>query len=123
MLEAHADGGARLVGRAGPDRSAKRRCGLNLGYISTSTRISGNRLHLHPILVRSNPVTDVNFYQPYPKYTEGESIPFRSWQEWNERVYVLNAGVPLRPPAEDDDSPIETTRRVIVRLKKGTVCR
>ncbi|MFE0508566.1 phytanoyl-CoA dioxygenase family protein [Streptomyces sp. NPDC058964] len=112
-----------LLHSSGPNRSAKRRCGLDLGYISTSTRISSDKLYLDPILVRGKPVEDVNFYRPYPKYAEGESIPFRGWQEWNERVDGLNVGVPLRPPAEDDETPIETTRRMIVRLKEGTVRR
>ncbi|ONF67863.1 phytanoyl-CoA dioxygenase family protein [Amycolatopsis keratiniphila] len=112
-----------LLHCSGPNTSNVRRCGLDLGYISTSTRISSDNLYLDPILVRGRPVKDVNFYRAYPEYNEGETIPFSGKETWNERVALSNKDVPLRPVSLDDEAPIDTTLRMISRLKEGTVRR
>ncbi len=112
-----------LLHCSGPNTSEKRRCGLDLGYISTSTRISSDDLYLDPILVRGRPVSTVNCYRAYPKYVEGETIPFSDWEAWNKRVDALNKDIPLRPVSLDDEAPIDTTLRMIARLKEGTVRR
>ncbi|MGN9843293.1 phytanoyl-CoA dioxygenase family protein [Nonomuraea sp. H19] len=55
--------------------SPKRRCGLTIRYIPTSTRItSEEQPFVSALLFRGDP--GVNVYQPFPKYVEGEHMPF-----------------------------------------------
>ncbi|MEI5103110.1 phytanoyl-CoA dioxygenase family protein [Streptomyces sp. PmtG] len=102
--------------------SAKRRCGLDIGYISTATRTHGEGVYLDPLLVRGGDSQGLNSYRPFPTYQEGETIPFAGQEEWNERVSVLNAALP-RSRELSEESPIETTRHMISRLREGTVKR
>lgn len=112
-----------LLHCSGPNTSEKRRCGLDLGYISTSTRILSDGLYLDPVLARGRPVDGVNYYCEFPRFVPGESVPFRGSDGWNERVQQLNADVPVRPADVDGETPIEATLRMIERLKEGTVSR
>jgi phytanoyl-CoA hydroxylase len=102
-----------------PNTSANRRCGLDIGYISTTTRIHSDGIYLDPLLVRGE-ATGRNSYRPFPAYPEGETIPFAGQDEWNDRVTALNVTL---PQARDlpEESPIETTRHMIDRLRAGTV--
>jgi phytanoyl-CoA hydroxylase len=102
-----------------PNTSANRRCGLDIGYISTTTRIHSDGIYLDPLLVRGE-ATGRNSYRPFPAYQEGETIPFAGQDEWNDRVTALNVTL---PQARDlpEESPIETTRHMIDRLRAGTV--
>lgn len=59
-----------LVHGSNPNRSAKRRCGLTIRYIPTTTRIT--REPWKTFLFRGNPVAGVNSYSPLPEYREGE---------------------------------------------------
>lgn len=102
--------------------SAKRRCGLDIGYISTSTRISSDKLYLDPILVSGEAKEGINTYRPYPLYEPGASIPFEGHEEWNERLGV-NAAQPDASDTADGETPLATTHRMIARLKEGTVAR
>ncbi|WP_305783555.1 phytanoyl-CoA dioxygenase family protein [Symbioplanes lichenis] len=100
--------------------SAKRRCGLDIGYISTSTRISSDGLYLDPILVSGQAREGINKYRRYPLYEPGESIPFSGHEDWNTRLHggaahLADPGVPA------DESPLATTQRMIARLREGTV--
>ncbi|MEU8146982.1 phytanoyl-CoA dioxygenase family protein [Nonomuraea sp. NPDC048901] len=55
--------------------SPKRRCGLTIRYIPTSTRItSEEQPFVSALLLRGQP--GANVYQPFPKYVEGEHMPF-----------------------------------------------
>jgi phytanoyl-CoA hydroxylase len=55
--------------------SPRRRCGLTIRYIPTSTRItSEEQPFVSALLLRGNP--GVNVYQPFPSYVEGEHMPF-----------------------------------------------
>ncbi|USQ86434.1 phytanoyl-CoA dioxygenase family protein [Streptomyces phaeoluteigriseus] len=101
--------------------SAKRRCGLDIGYISTTTRIHSEGIYLDPLLVRGADTNDLNSYRPFPDYQEGETIPFAGQEEWGAKVAALNEG--LSPSSRDlpQESPIETTRHMIDRLREGTV--
>ena len=74
-----------------PNRSPKRRCGLDIGYISTSTQISNRDLYL---------------------------APFRNHREWNKRVLETNS---TAEHVGDKETPLEITRRMIERLQTGTV--
>ncbi|MEU4223625.1 phytanoyl-CoA dioxygenase family protein [Nonomuraea sp. NPDC026600] len=55
--------------------SPKRRCGLTIRYIPTSTRITGDEQpFVSALLLRGRP--GANVYQPFPTYVEGEHLPF-----------------------------------------------
>jgi hypothetical protein len=102
-----------------PNTSAKRRCGLDMGYISTKTRTHGNGVYLDPLLVRGTDADRLNSYRPFPTYQEGETIPFAGQEAWDEKVTALNAALPVR--SQDlSETPIETTRHMIDRLRAGT---
>ncbi|MER7173076.1 phytanoyl-CoA dioxygenase family protein [Streptomyces mesophilus] len=106
-----------------PNTSAKRRCGLDMGYISTATRIHGDRVYLDPLLVRGSDRSGVNTYRPFPAYQEGETIPFAGQDEWDDRVAQLNAALPSSAEAAPAESPIESTRHMMDRLREGTTSR
>ncbi|MDT0616628.1 phytanoyl-CoA dioxygenase family protein [Streptomyces lancefieldiae] len=99
--------------------SAKRRCGLDIGYISTTTRIHSDGIYLDPLLVRGTDTSGVNSYRPFPAYQEGETIPFAGQDEWNAWVAGHNAALP-RTRGLSEASPIQTTRHMIDRLRAGT---
>jgi ectoine hydroxylase-related dioxygenase (phytanoyl-CoA dioxygenase family) len=101
--------------------SAKRRCGLDIGYISTATRIRSEGVYLDPLLVRGADAADLNSYRRFPAYQENETIPFAGQEEWNARVAALNEALPPRSRSLPEESPIETTRHMIDRLREGTV--
>ncbi|MFF1649993.1 phytanoyl-CoA dioxygenase family protein [Streptomyces sp. NPDC058240] len=101
--------------------SAKRRCGLDIGYISTSTRIRSEGLYLDPLLVRGSDPAALNSYRPFPAYQEGETIPFAGREEWNATVELRNKELPQSRAAVREGSPVEMTRHMIDRLRAGTV--
>jgi phytanoyl-CoA hydroxylase len=105
-----------------PNTSPRRRCGLDIGYIPASTRILSDGLYLDPILVRGKPVDGTNTYRRYPAYVPGETIPFAGQEDWNEQIAVRNSAI---TPAGDGEaeSPLDATRRMIDRLREGTVRR
>ncbi|MGW7264890.1 phytanoyl-CoA dioxygenase family protein [Streptomyces sp. NPDC054842] len=103
-----------------PNTSAKRRCGLDMGYISTTTRIHSNGIYLDPLLVRGSDASGLNSYRPFPDFQEGETIPFAGQEGWSEKIGSLNAALPPRSRELPDESPIETTRHMIQRLREGT---
>lgn len=70
------------------NHSDKRRCGLTIRYIPTSTRILPKG-QLTPegrwpsaFLLRGEAVPGVNDYNPRPRYVPGECMPFRGCEEW-----------------------------------------
>ncbi|APU21345.1 phytanoyl-CoA dioxygenase family protein [Actinoalloteichus sp. GBA129-24] len=101
--------------------SAKRRCGLDIGYISTTTRIRSDGIYLDPLLVRGSDINDLNSYRRFPAWQENETIPFAGQDEWSDKVAVLNATLPARSRSLPEESPIETTWHMIDRLREGTV--
>ncbi|MEU3819755.1 phytanoyl-CoA dioxygenase family protein [Streptomyces sp. NPDC030392] len=98
-----------------PNTSPKRRCGLDMGYIATSTRIESRGVYLDPVLVRGEPVVGVNTYRPLPRYSPAETIPFAGHETWNDRPGVAPEG------SRADEAPLTTTERMIERLREGTV--
>jgi phytanoyl-CoA hydroxylase len=61
--------------------SPKRRCGLTIRYIPTSTRITGDEQPFpSAMLLRGEP--GVNTYQPRPVFVPGESFDFAGSQKW-----------------------------------------
>jgi phytanoyl-CoA hydroxylase len=109
-----------LLHHSRQNTSSMRRCGLDIGYMAATTRISNEGLYLDPILVRGTPVPGINNYRAYPRWEEGETIPFAGDTEWNDRAAAINGkyGFSL---AEREESPLEVTRRMVRRLREGTV--
>lgn len=63
------------------NNSPKRRCGLTIRYIPTSTRIiTDDPPFVSALLLRGEP--GVNQYQPFPRYTPGRDFPFRGCETW-----------------------------------------
>ncbi|MDR3517146.1 MAG: phytanoyl-CoA dioxygenase family protein [Azospirillaceae bacterium] len=98
--------------------SAYRRCGLDIGYIPTSTMISNEALYLDPILACGRPGPSQR-YRPWPGFDEGKTIAFRGHETWNERAARHNAG--FEPVAHRDEDPLHMTYRMMRRLTEGTV--
>jgi ectoine hydroxylase-related dioxygenase (phytanoyl-CoA dioxygenase family) len=59
--------------------SPRRRCGLTIRYVPTSTRILRFGA---PFLLRGEAVPGVNDYLPRPRYTVGKHFPFRGCEAW-----------------------------------------
>jgi phytanoyl-CoA hydroxylase len=57
--------------------SPKRRCGLTIRYIPTTTRIVTDGQWPSAFLLRGEEVPGVNTYLPRPRYVEGKHMPFR----------------------------------------------
>lgn len=112
-----------LLHRSQPNHSAKRRCGLDMGFMPTSTSISNDGLYLNALLIRGEAVNAINDYRPYPAYSPEESIPFRGAEQWNEQIAELNGRKGVRNDLSYDDTPLEATLRMIGRLREGTVKR
>ncbi|MEU2061854.1 phytanoyl-CoA dioxygenase family protein [Streptomyces sp. NPDC013455] len=102
--------------------SPKRRCGLDIGYIATSTLVANEGLYLDPVLVRGEPGSAANQYRKWPAYSPGESIAFRGHEEWNAKVAGINERGGFTEPSLGE-TPLETTRRMVRRLEEGTVSR
>jgi ectoine hydroxylase-related dioxygenase (phytanoyl-CoA dioxygenase family) len=62
--------------------SAKRRCGLTIRYIPTSTRIISEKQWPSAFLLRGEAVPGVNDYLPRPEYIKGTHMPFRGCENW-----------------------------------------
>ncbi len=61
--------------------SPKRRCGLTIRYIPTTTRITSDEQPFpSAMLLRGDP--GVNVYQPRPVFTPGSSFPFAGSDDW-----------------------------------------
>ncbi|MER6581925.1 phytanoyl-CoA dioxygenase family protein [Nonomuraea sp. NPDC001023] len=109
-----------LLHHSKQNTSAMRRCGLDVGYMAATTRISNEGLYLDPLLVRGAPIPEINNYRPYPLWQEGETIPFAGDAEWNERAAAMNGKYGFSE-VERDESPLEAAHRMVRRLKEGTV--
>jgi ectoine hydroxylase-related dioxygenase (phytanoyl-CoA dioxygenase family) len=77
-----------IIHGSNANNSPRRRCGLTIRYIPTTTRIL-LRGKLTPegrwpsaFLLRGEAVPDINDYNPYPKYVAGQHLPFRGCQNW-----------------------------------------
>jgi len=71
-----------IIHGSNANRSSKRRCGLTIRYIPTSTRIVTKEQWPSAFLLRGQAIPGVNQYQPRPKYIEGEYMPFRGCEGW-----------------------------------------
>src|SRR5204862_6636660 len=79
-----------LIHGSNANNSPRRRCGLTIRYIPTTTRIKlEKRWDLTPegripsaFLLRGEAVPGINGYNPWPKYLESECMRFRGCEEW-----------------------------------------
>jgi ectoine hydroxylase-related dioxygenase (phytanoyl-CoA dioxygenase family) len=71
-----------IVHGSAPNTSAHWRRSLNIRYIPTTTRITRDPPWPHALLLRGQAVPGVNIYQPWPRYVEGEHMPFRGCEAW-----------------------------------------
>lgn len=63
--------------------SPRRRCGLTIRYIPTSTRItSDEQPFVSALLLRGKP--GVNIYQPWPRFVPGKHFGFDGAERWND---------------------------------------
>ena len=60
----------------------RRRCGLTIRYIPTSTRIVTIEVWPCAFLLRGQAVPGINEYQPFPRYVPGKHMAFRGCEEW-----------------------------------------
>lgn len=104
-----------------PNISAKRRCGLDLGYMDTSTSISNEELYLDPILVKGAAQSGINQYRAWPEYNEKNSMYFEGADQWNEKIKKINhQNTNIVYLKDNEESVIEITKRMMNRLKEGT---
>ncbi len=105
-----------------PNTSPNRRCGLDIGYMATSTSISNDGLYLDPILIQGERVPGVNNYRAYPLWQEGETIPFTGDDRWDAEAVARNERWGARALLREE-TPLEITHRMVARLQEGTVTR
>lgn len=71
-----------IVHGSNANTSPKRRCGLTIRYIPTSTKILTKSQWPSAFLLRGEEAPGINQYLPRPKYAEGEHVPFRGCEDW-----------------------------------------
>jgi phytanoyl-CoA hydroxylase len=109
-----------ILHRSQPNRSNERRCGLDIGYISTATRIENRGLYMNPWLVSGRARGGVNTYCRLPTYDPASSIDFAERAAWDELARARNQEHPSRDPAVDE-APLDLALRMMARLEAGTV--
>jgi ectoine hydroxylase-related dioxygenase (phytanoyl-CoA dioxygenase family) len=103
--------------------SAMRRCGLDIGYISAATHILSDGVYLNPVLARGKRVDGINTYRPIPDYYECETIEFAGSATWNERAHALNEASGVGSHNLSVDAPVNSAKRMVDRLRSGTITR
>jgi ectoine hydroxylase-related dioxygenase (phytanoyl-CoA dioxygenase family) len=111
----------RLLHCSESNTSANRRCGLDMGFMRATTRISNEALYLDPILVRGCAAPGVNTYRAWPLAKPGETIAFRGDDLWNDMARRRNELGQFRAPDPCQKPPLEVAMRMIQRLQEGTV--
>ena len=66
-----------IVHGSNSNRSKRRRCGLTIRYIPTTTRIVTDQQWASAFLLRGEALAGVNDYFPWPRWQEGRHMPFR----------------------------------------------
>ena len=70
-----------IIHGSNANTSPRRRCGLTIRYIPTSTRITAGPWPCD-FLLRGKAVPGVNDYKPRPKFIPGQHMPFRGYENW-----------------------------------------
>jgi ectoine hydroxylase-related dioxygenase (phytanoyl-CoA dioxygenase family) len=71
-----------IVHGSNPNTSDRRRCGLTIRYIPTSTRILSDDEWPSAFLLRGHPVEGVNDYLDFPRYKSGKHMAFSGCEKW-----------------------------------------
>ncbi len=71
-----------LIHGSNANTSGKRRCGLTIRYIPTTTRIVSEKQWPSAFLLRGRAMPGVNSYLPRPRYVEGKHLRFRGCEQW-----------------------------------------
>jgi ectoine hydroxylase-related dioxygenase (phytanoyl-CoA dioxygenase family) len=71
-----------LIHGSNANTSGKRRCGLTIRYIPTTTKIKSDKPWPSAFLLRGKAVEGINAYLPRPRYVEGRHMRFRGCQGW-----------------------------------------
>jgi len=80
-----------LIHGSNANTSPRRRAGLTIRYIPTSTRIITKEQWPSAFLLRGTAVPGVNQYLPFPQCVDGKSMRFRGWEAWNEAHEAMHA--------------------------------
>ncbi len=70
-----------LIHGSNANTSPKRRCGLTIRYIPTTTRIVSDKPY-PTFLLRGEAKPGINTYLPKPRYVAGKHFSFRGCEEW-----------------------------------------
>lgn len=108
-----------LIHGSNSNTSPYRRCGLDIGFMRASTKITNTGLYLNPILA-SGKADPTKCYRPWPLYDPTNTIPFRGHESWNDQAQVINQTFTQLENATDVD-PLLMTESMIQRLQEGTV--
>jgi phytanoyl-CoA hydroxylase len=108
-----------LVHGSQANTSDRPRCGLDIGYMDTSTTISNTDLYLDPLLCRGDIGSSKNRYRAWPMYNEDDTVPFRGHETWNQRAAAANRPE-FRFHGPDDPAPYEIVKRMMLRLMQGS---
>jgi phytanoyl-CoA hydroxylase len=103
--------------------SDKRRCGLDIGYISATTRLASDGLYLNPLLVRGNAVPHLNTYRSIPEYHSDKTIQFTGCDDWNQNIHALNDASGASSHEPSSETPVEAALHMVSRLKDRTTAR
>ncbi|MFH1572103.1 MAG: phytanoyl-CoA dioxygenase family protein [Gemmatimonadota bacterium] len=71
-----------IIHGSNPNTSARRRCGLTIRYIPTSTRIVADQPWPSAFLLRGAAVPGINDYLPRPRYVAGRHLAFAGCDAW-----------------------------------------
>ena len=71
-----------LIHGSNANVSSRRRIGLTIRYIPTTTRIVTDGTWPAAFLLRGDAVADVNRYQPRPVFKPGEDMAFEGCEQW-----------------------------------------
>ncbi len=75
---------ANLIHGSNANTSPKRRAGLTIRYIPTTTRIVTEKQWPSAFLLRGKAVPGINSYLPWPRFVPGEHMSFRGCEAWNQ---------------------------------------
>lgn len=81
-----------LVHGSNANLSPRRRCGLTIRYIPTSTRILCDEPWPSAFMLRGKAKPGVNSYRPWPEFVPGRHMSFRGCEAWNASRRPPEAG-------------------------------
>lgn len=79
-----------LIHGSHANTSPRWRRGLTIRYIPTSTRILADEAFPSAFILRGAARPGLNLYQPWPLFREGDHMPFRGADDWNETARSWN---------------------------------